>query len=870
MAPAPSLDIHNSDPWDSVHMPGSRDFLVSVELWSPPSRGLARKVNIPRKTAERRDSMAIPDNRKIIKEKPSWFRTLGQPPGDWRHATCKLTEEGDRCVLNIYVDENILQHSIYIHLLRCSDIRPADRSLFFPNTHSLGIYTTAGQRWLENETDEVVYIKFSSSDAVNTWLALLRSYACPEAYGQRLAPQNGGLYRMWRQVELRIIQGRHLGVTRAVTHQILGLSSDGDGGDAVEMEVFCQIHFNDNTCGRTAPKKSMGSQEWHEQFVFSDLPPFGEMVIQVYKTKSAKALLLGSIFITLGTFRRGELVDGWFPVISAGSTACAVQVGEIRLKVKVDEEIILPNSAYAAVMQSILQRNMLDLLSDLEQEMKLEHISSHVIAIAIAKNVLTSHITELADREVDGAPNSQHTLFRGNTVLTKTMELTMSSYGKAFLEASVGPVIRSLCKNKVAIEVDPLKSNKSIKDIEKNVEVLEYWCREFWKQIYSVRAECPHELRKIFQHIRQLVEERFDSPESRDLKWQSVSAFCFLRFIVPAILHPHLFGLCHGLPPEPVQRSLILIAKVMQSLANLNPTVQKEEFMRGIKNFLKDSIPAMIDYILVVSTPVPERYGVFPPATNDNHDRIQAMNSLRERAHSMPTLHREAIPLLPHLIDVSKHLAILGSAIVRNISRRNGELQKGSPLEELSQKCLEVEAEALQCVNQLATRLHYVSVQSQVGSRNAFHDGSSPSSPINARFLHSQSNIPSSYKARRYSKSGRPSTAPSSSETYSDIPSSSSAEKRTLVTVPAVVRAVRVQAPSSALPQEPVGELASSWREPAVLVPSTADLHEEPSEHRKQSFLVRPSPSLPSLEATADSEESRKRKGFLHGLWTRR
>jgi hypothetical protein len=31
-----------------------------------------------------------------------------------------------------------------------------------------------------------------------------------------------------------------------------------------------------------------------------------------------------------------------------------------------------------------------------------------------------------------------------------------------------------------------------------------------------------------------------------DLPRQSVSAFCFLRFIVPAILHPHLFGLCSG------------------------------------------------------------------------------------------------------------------------------------------------------------------------------------------------------------------------------------------------------------------------------------------------------------------------------------
>jgi hypothetical protein len=94
---------------------------------------------------------------------------------------------------------------------------------------------------------------------------------------------------------------------------------------------------------------------------------------------------------------------------------------------------------------------------------------------------------------------AHNTLFRGNTVLTKIMELSMSFYGKAFLEASIGSVMRRLCAEKVAIEVDPLRSGKSLKDIERNVEQLIYWCQEFWKQIYSVRTECP-------QHVCFLTE----------------------------------------------------------------------------------------------------------------------------------------------------------------------------------------------------------------------------------------------------------------------------------------------------------------------------------------------------------------------------
>ena len=67
--------------------------------------------------------------------------------------------------------------------------------------------------------------------------------------------------------------------------------------------------------------------------------------------------------------------------------------------------------------------------------------------------------------------------------------------------------------------------------------------------LYTVEATTNQrisELRMVFHHVRQLVEQRYS--DNRNMRWQSVSSFCFLRFIVPAILHPHLFGLCNGVP----------------------------------------------------------------------------------------------------------------------------------------------------------------------------------------------------------------------------------------------------------------------------------------------------------------------------------
>jgi hypothetical protein len=144
---------------------------------------------------------------------------------------------------------------------------------------------------------------------------------------------------MWRQVQLELNQARSLGAARPIYND--GTSSpqtslDFTSVEVSEMEVYCEIIINDDLCGRTTVKRSVGSPEWDEQFTFSDLPPFGELRVNVYRErKGSRPQLLGTISVVLGNFRRAEVVDGWFPVLSSGQLN--LQVGEIRLKIKIDE-----------------------------------------------------------------------------------------------------------------------------------------------------------------------------------------------------------------------------------------------------------------------------------------------------------------------------------------------------------------------------------------------------------------------------------------------------------------------------------------------------------------------------------------------------
>ncbi|KAJ6610911.1 GTPase activating protein [Mycena sp. CBHHK59/15] len=836
------------------------EFLVSAEIYVSTAAGAAlRKPPAQRKKNDKRESVRqnLGSDDKRLKEKTSWL-TLARGAsgaGQWRSATCKLTEEGNRCLFNIYVDETILYQTLYIHLLNHTDIRLADSSLFF-RKDCLGIYCVGGQRWISNSTHaaEPVYLQFSNVETCSTWLALLRSYAIPEIYGRLFFPEDGGSYRMWRQVELTVIQARNLGNTRPFEvpnggAAVIGGAESNVEPDPVDMDVSCEIHLNGMLCGRTTLKKGIGSPDWHENFTFTDLPPFDTLDILVWREKKLfKPTMMGSVRVTLANFRRGESIEGWFPVLHTGPAGSDLQVGDIRLKIRVDEEIILPYETYSNLLNSFHSRNFLDWMADFESKFKLKTISHQLISIAVAKNDLIEQVLEIAEREVDGTPSSHQTLFRGNTIFTKVMELCMNWYGKAFLEASIGSVLRRLCAEKVGIEVDPIRSGKGNKDVERNLEQLIYWCREFWNQIYSVRAECPPEMRRLFETVRKLVGKRYrikdtSQVESRELPWQSVSAFCFLRFIVPAILHPHLFGLCPGMPSVSVQRSLTLIAKVIQSLANLNATVQKEEFMRGVKDFLRDSLPGMVDYIQVVSTPTrrteSESFSSYAEDAADRHERLAVVNALRQRTSQMPVLNRESIPI-PLVPDIPKQLAIITSAVIRNSrdfhSRAKPNDPTDRPLNEFCSRCFEVEECALQRVSQLATRIS--------SDRRRLDHSTSLSLSMSPATL--------SPPRRPRKSSGRPSTAPS--------PSDGDSMNRPLFSEPAT--------PSS--PSQGI------WEAPRAAAPETLPTASTRKRHLKSSSTdsipypksssVTPMPT--PLDASPDFDEKKKR-GLLRGIWKR-
>lgn len=101
--------------------------------------------------------------------------------------------------------------------------------------------------------------------------------------------------------------------------------------------------------------------------------------------------------------------------------------------------------------------------------------------------------------------------------------------------------------------------------------------------------------------ISSAVVERFP-----DAKYTAVGAFIFLRFFCPAIVAPEVEGLVSAPPSKEMRRGLLLIAKVIQNLANNVLFGAKEPYMFPLIDFLTNNIYKVTTFLREISVSLPD------------------------------------------------------------------------------------------------------------------------------------------------------------------------------------------------------------------------------------------------------------------------
>lgn len=309
-------------------------------------------------------------------------------------------------------------------------------------------------------------------------------------------------------------------------------------------------------------------------------------------------------------------------------------LGSIRVRMTHTEETILPISAYVP-----LQRLVLDSLSaehfrasPLYQLGRLARNKDRVASILVGLMQETQRLPEflklLTEDEIR-ATTDPNTIFRGNSLATKSMDNFMKLVGQRYLQGTLMAVLGEIQEQQLECEIDPsrLTDSGSRDSGADNLANLKYYANACLNAIASSAPACPQPMKLAFANIRNAVKVQFPGQEL--VGYTAVSSFVFLRFFAAAILSPWMFNLAKVQPTDRVQRTLTLLSKTLQNLGNLSgERGVKEAFMRDINEQVVDRHRQLIIKFLdgVSVAPAGHRHvSAVPAACNGDGPRVSVL-----------------------------------------------------------------------------------------------------------------------------------------------------------------------------------------------------------------------------------------------------
>ncbi|CAD5227688.1 unnamed protein product [Bursaphelenchus okinawaensis] len=285
------------------------------------------------------------------------------------------------------------------------------------------------------------------------------------------------------------------------------------------------------------------------------------------------------------------------------------QVGEMRLRLWYSLDEVLPlchyEQLYTALIASLNQQphstSMVTLMQALNIDM--ETIARPLMKIFIhAKQIRTFFRLTCVDY-LSGC-HDVNTLFRSQSMCSKVMYELMKFVGQEYLKVSLKPLIDLIYAERRCCEIDPSKL-KPGDMVDQNLRNIMVYAELAFSRVVDSWHRCPQMLCEVFSELRSVVSEFF--PGREDIGRLALSSFLIMRFFAAAILNPKLYGLRKEAPEANVSRTLVLISKVLQRLANCvvsqNPLTTKEQWLTPVLERLSDEEhkKAMITFLDSVS-----------------------------------------------------------------------------------------------------------------------------------------------------------------------------------------------------------------------------------------------------------------------------
>jgi hypothetical protein len=556
-------------------------------------------------------------------------------------------------------------------------------------------------------------------------------------------PPTNDMFRIEKSISLRLIEAK---IRRPVVKPdsfSVGRSPRLEQQDPSAGDYFAEVVLDGEIRARTITKTETKNPFWREDCEFLDLPAHLPRLSIVLKqvehpavathgflssssihspTTQPAEVHCGVVELSIDKLDRGKDNEAWYPILDDQQE----QIGEMFLRIRHNELVVLLAKDYQPISE-LLHNFGSGLTLQIAQVIptNLKALSEVLMNIFQVSGHAAEWLTALVEDEIDGvgketpvrrlrwsrrigSNESFHSvsdreqsvrdmgkslqgeanlLFRGNSLLTQALDFHMRRLGKEYLDDVLSEKIVEINSLNPDCEVDPSRISNT-EDVSKNWNLLISLTTDVWDSISGSATRCPPELRQILKYIRAVAEDRYGD-FLRTVAYTSVSGFLFLRFFCPALLNPKLFGLLRDHPQPKAQRTLTLIAKSLQALANLSNFGQKEAWMEPMNRFLTGHRQGVKDFIDSVCAIPAERNSFALPASYSTPITILAR---------LPPTSREGFPSLPYLIDHARNFAALVKLWLEATAQYMEEQSLEGELLEFNQLCISLQRRTDDCI----------------------------------------------------------------------------------------------------------------------------------------------------------------------------
>ncbi|XP_008830498.1 ras GTPase-activating protein 4 isoform X2 [Nannospalax galili] len=411
-------------------------------------------------------------------------------------------------------------------------------------------------------------------------------------------------------LRLEVVPGIRASRLRCSVLQARDLASKDRNGAS---DPFVRVHYNGRTQETSVVKKSCYPR-WNETFEFEleEGSPKALFVEAWDWDLVSKNDFLGKVVVNVQRLRAAQQEEGWFRLQPDQSKSRRGEgnLGSLQLEVRLRDETVLPSSCYQPLVQLLCREVKLgtqdpgQLIPIIEETTSAEcrqEVATNLLKLFLGQGLAKDFLDLLFQLEL-GRTSEANTLFRSNSLASKSMESFLKVAGMQYLHGVLGPIIDRVFEEKKYVELDP--SKVEVKDVgcsglhrsQTESEVLE-------QSAQTLRAHLRALLNAICRSVRAcpaVVRATFRQLFRRNVPFIAVTSFLCLRFISPAIMSPRLFHLRERHADARTSRTLLLLAKAVQNVANMDTPVSraKEAWMEPLQPTVRQGVTQLKDFIM--------------------------------------------------------------------------------------------------------------------------------------------------------------------------------------------------------------------------------------------------------------------------------